>query len=100
MFRKLSKKQLGQFLLTIGMMVSLSIVGCAPAQPARQASPPSASQPSASVSQAECQKLRASVRDLEDSWKRATRVDTGTAASQRAEAELAAARQDLANKCS
>lgn len=99
MFRKLSKKQLGRFLLTIGMMVGLSIVGCAPAQPARQASPPSASQPGASASQAECQKLRASVKDLEDALARATRVETSTTESRRIEAELTAAQQKLA-KCS
>ena len=99
MFRKLSKKQLGRFLLTIGMVVSMSIVGCAPEQPARQASPPSASQPKASASQAECQKLRASVKDLEDSLRRMGRTDSGSTLYRQKEAELATAQQDLA-KCS
>ena len=99
MFRKLSKKQPGRFLLAIGMMVGLSIVGCAPEQPARQAGPPSASQPDASASQAKCQKLRATVKDLEETLVRATRVETSTAESRRIEADLATAQQDLA-KCS
>lgn len=95
MFRKLS--QFRRFLLIMGMMMGMSIVGCAPEQPARQASPPSASQPGATASQAECQKLQASLTDLERSLQR---MDSGTALSRKVEENRDAALQALTNaKC-
>lgn len=87
MFRKLSKKQLGRLLLTIGMMVGMSIVGCVPEQPSRQASPPRASQ-------AECAQLRKSVEKLERDLP-AQPLDS--AGRPRLEAELATARQGVAS---
>lgn len=89
MFRKLS--QLRRFVLIMGLMMGLSIVGCTGAVPAK----PSGQTGLASSSQEECTKLRKSVASLERQAD-SLRGSSGAASAQ-AEAELAAARQGIAS---
>ena len=83
-------KQLGRFLLTIGMMMGMSIVGCTGAVSEK----PSVQPGRFSVSQDECKQLRKSVVRLERD--RAS-APTGASYLPDLEAELATARQGVAS---
>jgi len=84
-------QQLGRFVLIMGMMLGMSVVGCTGAASEK----PSVQPGRFSGSQAECTKLSKSVDNLERDLARAA---SDAPYRPRVEAELATARQDLA-KC-
>jgi len=82
-------KQLGQFVLILGMM-GMTIVGCTGAASEK----PSVQPGRFGASQADCAQLRKSVVELERAL---ARLDTGNPPYRQAEAELATAQRDLAS---